>query len=194
MSTTDAERSMLLDYLQAQRRHVLGILEGLDEEALRRPALPSGWTPVGLVNHLSVDVERFWFRAVVAGEAEAVEGVLSATSDGWQVDDAIPAAEVLATYRREIELADAIVAAHVGRGEAGMVVGGSVRGLACGERAGDPPARDRGDRLPRRASRCRPRAPRRQAVARPSLSHTIRSRAVVRAAASPPLRCHGDRA
>jgi len=110
MSTTDAGRTMLLDYLQAQRRHVLGILEGLDEDALRRAALPSGWTPVGLVNHLSVDVERFWFRAVVAGEAEAVEGVLSATSDGWQVDDDIPAVEVLATYRREIELADAILA------------------------------------------------------------------------------------
>ena len=35
---------------------------------------------------------------------------MARTSDGWQVDDAIPAAEVLATYRREIELADAIVA------------------------------------------------------------------------------------
>jgi uncharacterized damage-inducible protein DinB len=101
---------MLLDYLQSQRRHVLGILEGLDDEALRRPVLPSGWSPIGLVNHLSVDVERFWFRAVVAGEAEAVDRVLSSTGDGWQVDDAIPAAEILATYRREIELADAVLA------------------------------------------------------------------------------------
>lgn len=109
-TTTDAERSMLLQYLQGQRSHVLGILEGLDEQALRRAVLPSGWSPVGLVNHLSVDVERFWFRAVVAGEAEVVDGVLSSTADGWQVDDAIPAAEVLATYRREIELADAILA------------------------------------------------------------------------------------
>jgi uncharacterized damage-inducible protein DinB len=107
--TSDAERSALLQYLQAQRQHVLGILEGLDEEALRRSVLPSGWTTIGLVNHLSVDVERFWFRAVVGGEPEAVDGVLSTTADGWQVDEAIPAAEVLATYRREIELADAIL-------------------------------------------------------------------------------------
>jgi uncharacterized damage-inducible protein DinB len=110
VSTDDTEHSMLLHYLQAQRNHVLGILDGLDEESLHRPVLPSGWTAVQLVNHLSLDVERFWFRAVVAGEEEAVEGVLSSTEDGWHVDDAIPAATIIATYRREIELADAILA------------------------------------------------------------------------------------
>jgi uncharacterized damage-inducible protein DinB len=100
---------MLLQYLQAQRRHVLGILEGLDDEALRRGVLPSGWSPVELVNHLSVDVERFWFRAVVAGDAEAVKEVQSSTADGWHVDESIAPTEYLATYRREIELADAIL-------------------------------------------------------------------------------------
>ena len=38
----DTESKMLLAYLNAQRKHVIGILEGLDEEALRRPVLPSG--------------------------------------------------------------------------------------------------------------------------------------------------------
>ena len=109
-SSAAAERSMLLHYLQAQREHVLGIVDGLDEEALRRPVLPSGWSAVGLVNHLSMDVERLWFRAVVAGDTQAVEAVVSSTADGWQVDDAIPAADILATYRREIELADAVLA------------------------------------------------------------------------------------
>ena len=33
-----------------------------------RPLLPSGWTCAGLVHHLALDVERFWFRAVMAGE------------------------------------------------------------------------------------------------------------------------------
>ena len=105
------ETRALLSSLNDQRDHVLGILEGLPEEALRRPVLPSGWTCLGLVRHLALDVERFWFRAVVAGDAEAVEGVLSSTADGWHIDDHVPAAEVLATYRREIELADAILAA-----------------------------------------------------------------------------------
>jgi hypothetical protein len=60
------ESAMLLSYLNVQRNHVLGILEGLDEEALRRPVLPSGWNCLGLVQHLALDVERFWFRGTVA--------------------------------------------------------------------------------------------------------------------------------
>ena len=38
---------MLLDYLAGQRRHVLGILEGLSDDELRRAVLPSGWSPSG---------------------------------------------------------------------------------------------------------------------------------------------------
>jgi hypothetical protein len=62
------ESQALLSSLSTQRDHVLGILEGLAEEELRRPMLPSQWTCAGLVHHLAIDVERFWFRAVVAGE------------------------------------------------------------------------------------------------------------------------------
>jgi Protein of unknown function (DUF664) len=45
---------------------VLSIVAGLDEEAWQRPAVPSGWTPAGLVQHLG-DAERHWFQGVVAG-------------------------------------------------------------------------------------------------------------------------------
>jgi len=62
------ESQALLSSLADQRHHVLGVLEGLSEEDLRRPMLPSQWTCAGLVHHLAIDVERFWFRAVVAGE------------------------------------------------------------------------------------------------------------------------------
>ena len=62
------ESQALLSSLVTQRDHVLGILEGLSEEDLRRPMLPSQWTCAGLVHHLAIDVERFWFRAVIAGE------------------------------------------------------------------------------------------------------------------------------
>jgi hypothetical protein len=40
-----------MDYLTGQRKHVLGILENLPEEAMRRPVLPTGWTCAGLVQH-----------------------------------------------------------------------------------------------------------------------------------------------
>jgi len=63
------ESRALLSSLSDQRDHVLGILEGLSEEALRRPVLPSGWTCLGLVRHLTIDVERFWFRSIVAGRS-----------------------------------------------------------------------------------------------------------------------------
>ena len=39
---TTRQVSVLLDALTDQRGHVLGILEGLSDEALRRAVLPSG--------------------------------------------------------------------------------------------------------------------------------------------------------
>lgn len=39
-----AQSTALVSSLTEQRNHVLGILRGPPEEALRRPVLPSGWT------------------------------------------------------------------------------------------------------------------------------------------------------
>jgi hypothetical protein len=105
---TDAtERDALLASLAAQREHVLDSLQGLTEAELRRAVLPSGWTCLGLVQHLTLDVERFWFRAVVAGEQ-----VELATGDAaWQVEPSTPASYVLDAYREEIRLCDEILAA-----------------------------------------------------------------------------------
>jgi hypothetical protein len=106
----EPEITALLNCLTAQRRHVLGILDGLDEADLRRPVLPSGWSCLGLVRHLALDVERFWFGAVLAGDP-AVIAALDEEADAWQVDPDAPAADVLDGYRREIALADAIITA-----------------------------------------------------------------------------------
>jgi hypothetical protein len=105
-----AETQTLLAYLNAQRRHVLGILEGLDEPALRRPVLPSGWSCLGLVHHLALDDERFWFRGVVAGEPEVIAQSGAEGGDAWQVDPGVPAQAVLDLYREQIERSDAIIA------------------------------------------------------------------------------------
>jgi uncharacterized damage-inducible protein DinB len=101
------ESAMLLKWLTGQREHVFGILEGLSDEDLRRPVLPSGWTCLGLVQHLAVDVERWWFRNVVTGEPldTGADG-----DDAWTVRPEVSAGDVLSLYRREIELADAIIA------------------------------------------------------------------------------------
>ena len=101
------EREVLLSYLNGQRDHVLGILEGLSDEDLRRPVLPTGWTCLGLVQHLALDIERFWFQAVVAGERVDLES----GADAWQVPADMPAEAVLEGYRQEIALANPIIAA-----------------------------------------------------------------------------------
>jgi uncharacterized damage-inducible protein DinB len=102
------EAEDLLGPLTNQRKHVLGILEGLSEEQLRRPVLPTGWTCAGLVQHLALDVERFWFRRVMIGEQAGPDEF---GDDGWQVRPEVSAAAVLDLYRREIARADEIVAA-----------------------------------------------------------------------------------
>jgi len=101
---------MLLDRLSGQRRHVLTQLEGLSDEQLRRPVLPSGWSCLGLVRHLTLSDERYWFEVVVAGEP------LDFWPDGengdWRVQPDEPVAQVLAAYRSAIARSDEIIAAR----------------------------------------------------------------------------------
>jgi uncharacterized damage-inducible protein DinB len=104
-----SETSALLASLTIQRNHVLGILEGLTDDQLRRPVLPSGWSCLGMVQHLTISDERFWFRGIVGGDSACVSA--SADEAIWQVAPDAPAAAVLEAYRQEIELADAVIAA-----------------------------------------------------------------------------------
>jgi uncharacterized damage-inducible protein DinB len=108
-STQPNEASALLTRLDAQRRHVLGILDGLGEPELRRPLLPSGWTILGLVQHLTLDVERFWFSAVVAGDHHAIDG-LAKGDEAWQVSAGVSGSEVFERYREETAAANRIIA------------------------------------------------------------------------------------
>jgi uncharacterized damage-inducible protein DinB len=100
-------RQVLLGALANQREHVLDRLEGLSEEALHRAVLPTGWTPLGLVQHLALDVERFWFRQVMVAEqieAGPVDG------NAWEVGPDVSGPTVLDLYRQQAERADEIIA------------------------------------------------------------------------------------
>lgn len=102
----DERRDLLLDYLAAQRRHVLGIVDGLTEEQLRAAVLPSGWSCMGMLSHLASDIEDFWFTAVVGGEAFDVH----AAPNAWHVPDDIPAVRMVDRYRAAIARSDAVIA------------------------------------------------------------------------------------
>lgn len=115
MTDGDHERIALLGALDAARSHVLAAIEGLTDAQLRTATLPSGWTPIALVRHLTLGGERYWFETVVGG------GPL----DWWPVDDARldegrpadwrvmpdePCAAVVDAYRAAIARSDELLA------------------------------------------------------------------------------------
>ncbi len=102
-STEAATRASLVGSLDAQREHVLGIIEGLSASALRAPQLPSGWSCLGLVRHLTFDVERYWFTCIVGGADLGDEGW------HWDVPEGLSADEVFDQYRAEIRRANAVI-------------------------------------------------------------------------------------
>ena len=106
--TATDDKAMLLAYLNVQRNHIRGILEGLSEEDLRRPVLPSGWSCIGMVQHLALDDERFWFRAVMTGEQTVIDE-MAGIGNAWHVASDVPVADIFETYRQEIDRADAII-------------------------------------------------------------------------------------
>ncbi|MEV8533310.1 DinB family protein [Streptomyces sp. NPDC051211] len=66
-STTAKEREMLDGWLDYHRATLARKCKGLEEEQLRRAAVPpSELTLLGLVRHMA-EVERWWFREITLG-------------------------------------------------------------------------------------------------------------------------------
>jgi Protein of unknown function (DUF664) len=105
-----AERALLLDRLDGQRNHVLTQLEGLSDEQLRRPVLPSRWSCLGLVRHLTLSDERYWFEVVVAGEP--LNFWPEGENGDWRVRPDESVADVVAAYRSAIARSHEIVSAR----------------------------------------------------------------------------------
>jgi uncharacterized damage-inducible protein DinB len=103
------DSDVLLRYLNEQRRHVLGTVEDLSEEQLRRPVLPSGWTCLGMLKHLALSDEHYWFRSVVGGEP--LDFFPQGPNADWQVGADVSAESIFDLYRGEIEAANTVIAA-----------------------------------------------------------------------------------
>ncbi|MGH3383902.1 MAG: DinB family protein [Nocardioidaceae bacterium] len=105
-----SERADLLAFLRAQRRSVHAIVEGLDEDAMRQVAAPSGWTPLGLIEHLA-HAERFWFQQVVAGQTKPLPGPPERDDFHLAFVSSRAPNEVLAFYLDQCHRSDTVFAA-----------------------------------------------------------------------------------
>jgi uncharacterized damage-inducible protein DinB len=99
------DREMLLAYLQRQRELVHWKCAGLDDDAARAQATPSGLTIHGIVRHLA-GVERGWLREHFDGQPEE-----RVREEEFRPQEA-SLADLLAAYREESARCDEVVAAH----------------------------------------------------------------------------------
>src|SRR6476619_2064897 len=107
------EKATLKEFLRFQRLTLEIKCSGLDAEQLaRRSVEPSTMSLLGLVRHLA-DVERGWFRRVMAGQDAPplyrTEADRDACWNGAVADPAV-VAEARAAWRAEIAYADRFVA------------------------------------------------------------------------------------
>ncbi|MYS86114.1 DinB family protein [Embleya scabrispora] len=106
--TTGDERAVLADVLAAQRTTLELKCSGLGPELARRSVEPSTLSLLGIVRHLA-DVERRWFRQVLAGQDAPARFSSPADPDG-DFDGAVPDAETVEqawdAWRAEVAFAE----------------------------------------------------------------------------------------
>ena len=106
------ERSTLREYLRAYRVTLEMKCADLDAEDLaRRSVPPSTMSLLGLIRHLA-DVERYWFRYVMAGsESSRLYGSDGDREADWNgaVADPKVVAEAWVAWRGEVAFADRFV-------------------------------------------------------------------------------------
>ncbi|MBO4257801.1 DinB family protein [Streptomyces griseorubiginosus] len=108
---TGDEQAMIVAMLDAQRATLKLKCSGLGPELALRSVSPSSLSLLGLVRHLA-DVERRWFRAVLAGDDVELRFSSAAVPEG-DFDGADPGAveESWAAWHDEVAFAEAFVAA-----------------------------------------------------------------------------------
>ena len=109
---TGDERGLLADFLAIQRATLELKCTGLHDALAQRAVPPSTLSLLGLVRHLA-DVERRWFRRVLAGQ-EAPPLFSSPSDPDGDFAGAVPDPEVVAraweAWRAEVAFAEAFVA------------------------------------------------------------------------------------
>ena len=76
---------------------------------LYRSRVPSNWTPLGLVRHLTLSDERYWFEVVVAGGP--LDFWPAEDNGDWLIGMGTEPEQVIDDYRRAIANSNRIIAA-----------------------------------------------------------------------------------
>lgn len=122
---TGGEKESLQASMDRHRDAVLWKVEGLDDEALRRPMTPSGTNLLGLVKHLAA-VEYWWFADTFGQEHEELPFDDDDENADLRVDAGESTAEVLAFYARARSSSDEVIGKFgledLGRNERGEKV------------------------------------------------------------------------
>ncbi|MGW2834708.1 DinB family protein [Streptomyces sp. NPDC001286] len=110
-STTADERTMLEGWLEYHRQTLAWKCEGLTDAQLRTASVePSTLSLMGLVRHMA-DVERGWFRRVLADEDAGPIHFTDEDPDGeFHLTEADTWAQARDTWQAEIEAARTIAA------------------------------------------------------------------------------------
>jgi uncharacterized damage-inducible protein DinB len=95
------EPFVLLGYLNKVRDAVVRVSEGLTEQQVREPGVPSGTSLLGLIQHLT-GVEEHWFQRVFLGEQLVADKSMA-------VPAGVTRDQVVAAYRRACARSDEIV-------------------------------------------------------------------------------------
>jgi uncharacterized damage-inducible protein DinB len=102
---TGAEKESLKVALDRHRDTILWKLEGLDDEQLRRPMVPSGTSLLGLVKHLAA-VEYGWFCDTFGRDAEPLPFDDDDPDADLRIEPGETTEDVLAFYDRARAAAD----------------------------------------------------------------------------------------
>lgn len=106
----DDQREVLLGYLAYYRSVLVDRVTGLPDDGLRGSILPSGWSPLELLNHLT-HVERRWLEWGFAGRdvgnpwADHREG-------RWHVEPEVTLEKLVTAFHEQASRSDAVIRAH----------------------------------------------------------------------------------
>lgn len=106
---TGAEKESLKVSLDRHRDAVLWKLEGLGDDDLRRPMVPSGTSLLGLVKHLAA-VEYGWFCDTFGRETEPLPFDDDDPEADLRIEPEETTEEILAFYGRARAAADQVIA------------------------------------------------------------------------------------